>query len=103
MLLHDTQHSVHVHFVTRKPSLEVAPTTLATFSADCVVQLILWAWLAVIYWQLPSQVCFSATVGHLSNVAELFFLLRPCTDLWLVAISKGVQPVKLCSNKSNSS
>jgi len=45
--------------VTRKPPLEVAPTTLATFLPTVLtVRLILWVLLAVTYLQFLMQICF---------------------------------------------
>jgi len=73
---------------TRKPSLEVTPTTLATILASqcncsaypmgCVCLNFCMAGTSL---QLPIQVCFSATIGHPTSkihcqaVAELIFLL----------------------------
>jgi len=54
---------------TRKPTLEITPTTLATFQLTVVtVQLIVWVvCLYVTYLQFPVQVCFSAMFRHRSS------------------------------------
>jgi len=47
---------------TRKPLLEVAPTTLATFQTTVNFRP------AATYLQFPIQVCFSLTVGHPNSI-----------------------------------
>jgi len=72
----------------RKPSLEVAPTTLTTFLADSgnggrVLDLQKFP-VSVTYLQFPIRVCFSALIGHPST--------------WPASLSSYFPPVTMTMN-----